>query len=130
MRAWQVRGGRRANENRVFVSGEVIMADRHFHLEVLADAADDRAERTLHLPIDTIVEHIKQRDCLVTDKDITIAKQLHEHFLDQLERFSIAIDLGDEQTALKLLNQLDLIDLLAAAEIFDELPVLLHTKRQ
>ena len=97
---------------------------------MLADASNDRAERALHLPVHAIVQHIEQYNGLITNEDVTIAEQLHEYFLNQLERFSVIIDLSDEQIALQLLYQLDLFCLLTTTEIVHKLVVLLLAEGQ
>ena len=97
---------------------------------MLSHSTDDWAEGTLHLPIDTVIEHVKKDDSLITDENILVAQQLDKELLDQLKRLLIVVDLGDKEISLQLLNQLDLLDLPSAAKVSDKLLVLSLTKRQ
>ena len=94
---------------------EVVVADGQVDLEVLPNAPNDRTKSTLHLPIDTIVEHVEQDNGLVPHEHVLIAKQLDKDLLDELERLLVLVDLRHEKVSLKLLNQLDLLNLLVSA---------------
>ena len=52
---------------------------------MLPNAPNDRTKSTLHLPIDTIVEHVEQDNGLVPHEHVLIAKQLDKDLLDELE---------------------------------------------
>ena len=58
MSAWQIRRGAHTHKDGLVVDIEVVVADRHLDLEVLADTPDDWSERALNLPINAIIEHV------------------------------------------------------------------------
>ena len=52
---------------------------------MLTNAADDGAEGTLHLPVDSIVEHVEKDDSLIPHENVLIAQQLDQDLFDELE---------------------------------------------
>ena len=110
---------------------EVVVADGQVDLEVLPNAPNDRTKSTLHLPIDTVVEHVEQDYGLVSHEHVLIAKQLDKDLLDELERLLVLVDLRHEKVSLQLLNQLNLLDLLVSAtESLYKSAIFLRSKRK
>ena len=110
---------------------EVVVADGQIDLEVLPNAPNDRTKSTLHLPIDTVVEHVEQDYGLVSHEHVLIAKQLDKDLLDELERLLVLVDLRHEKVSLQLLNQLNLFDLfVSATESFHKSAIFLRSKRK
>ena len=57
------------------------MSKDKVNFEMLTDAADNWAEGTLHLPVNSIVKHIQENHGLISDEDILVTQKLHKYLL-------------------------------------------------
>mmetsp|Transcript_20325 Transcript_20325/g.19275 ORF Transcript_20325/g.19275 Transcript_20325/m.19275 type:complete len:218 (+) Transcript_20325:531-1184(+) len=98
-----------------------VVVDDDVDFEVLAYAADDGDEGAGELPVHSIIQHIEEDYGLVSDAHFVVAEELDEQLFDPLEGVLVVRDLGHEQGALDVLQQLDLLHLLPPSELLHEL---------
>ena len=65
--------------------------------EMLANASNSRSKCLKQLPVDTIIQHVKQYDGLVPNAHVGIAKQLHKQLLNPVKSLRIICNLRNEQ---------------------------------
>ena len=69
------------------------LLDVHIDHEVLADGTNGGLEGLLQLPVDLVVDHVEEDDSLVAHCDVTVAHELNEQLLYEIERFFVVRDL-------------------------------------
>ena len=88
------RGAAQADKNlRVLIFLE-IMIHCDMHLKVLADCANHRFVRGSELPVNSIIEHVKEDDNLISDADLMITEQLYKELLYPIELIFIIRNLS------------------------------------
>ena len=89
------------SEEKLWVLGLLFLVrlrllDVHIDDEVLADGTNGGLEGLLQLPVDLIVDHVEEDDGLVAHCDVTVAHELNEQLLYEIERFFVVRDLWHE----------------------------------
>ena len=87
--------------------------------EMLSNTPNNRSESLKQLPIDPIIEHIEQHDCLVPYAHIWVPKQLNQQLLNPIEAILVISNLGHKQCPLYFLKILHLLLELPFAEFVD-----------
>lgn len=70
--------------------------------EVLPNRSNSRSECLKQLPVNSVIEHIQQNYCLVTNAHVTISKQLNEKFLNPVQSLLIICNLSYKERSLNL----------------------------
>lgn len=65
--------------------------------EMLANASNGGSKCLQQLPVDTIVQHVKQYDRLISNAHVGVAEQLHEQLLNPVKALGIICNLRNEQ---------------------------------
>lgn len=86
-----------------------LLVDDGVDQEVLSNASDYWPEGFMKLPIYSIVEHVEENNCLVSDSDIWVALKLNHELLKPMQAFLIISNLRNEQRMLQLLQILVLL---------------------
>lgn len=84
--------------------------------EVLANDSNNRTEGLSELPVKAIVKHVQKDDCLVTDGNVRIPKELDKEFLDPLKGILVIGDQSEQERLLDVFQELLLPRRLASSE--------------
>ena len=98
--------------------------------EVLANAPHNWSVGLLQLPLDSVVEHVHQDNCRVSDRDVTVALELDEQLLDEEEGLLVVGDLSYEEGSLDLLEYRLLLHVTLLGKLFNILVVVLLGERE
>jgi hypothetical protein len=71
---------------------------------MLAYTSHDGFEGTGELPVNSIVEHIENNDCLVSHLYVFVAQKLDKNFLDPEKLVFVLLDLRHEEGSLEFFD--------------------------
>jgi len=80
----------------------------HVYDEVLADASHYGSESLRKLPVDSIIQHIEQDNCLISHRDLTVSLELDQQFFEPIKPIFIICNLRHKESTLNFFNQFHL----------------------